>query len=81
MANNIYTQHYADGSSALKRRRDKQGRKPSGLAKPRLYRLRQDDVGLLDALKNRLGYLYNENEIVRDAVHRGLSVYTELVKH
>jgi predicted metalloendopeptidase len=28
MASNIYTQHYVDGSSRSRRRREKQGRKP-----------------------------------------------------
>lgn len=82
MASNVYLQQYADGSSVLRRRSTKQGRKPSGLAKPELVRLRAEDSASLDRIGERLGYLWNRNEFIRSAVRRALedSVYIELLK-
>ena len=81
MASKVYKQYYADGSSQLLRRITKQGRKPSGLGKPKLIRLYAEDEEKMKVLKEKLGYLFNENEIVRDAVHKIInSIYTELVK-
>lgn len=80
MASKNYTQYYADGSNKKLMRRIKQGRKPSGLGKPKLVRLYAEDEEKMKILKEKLGYLYNENELVRDAVHKIInSVYTELV--
>jgi len=80
MASRTYKQYYADGSSQLLRRRVKQGRKPSGLGKPKLIRLYAEDEEKMNLLKEKLGYLFNENEIVREAVHLIVnSVYTELL--
>jgi hypothetical protein len=83
MASNLYIQHTADGGSYLARRSVKQGRKPSGLSKPELFRLYEDDRTALDELKSRLGDLFNKNDFVRNAVHGALRncVYTELVTH
>lgn len=82
MSSSIYTQHHADGTSRLVRRSTPQGRKPSGLSKPQLVRLYEVDREKLDALKERLGYLYNENEIIRSAVHKYVeSIYIELLTH
>jgi hypothetical protein len=81
MASNLYTQARADGTSQITRRSQKQGRKSSGLADPKLYRLFAEDVEILKLLEIKLGEYYNENEIVRNAVHRAVeSVYTELLK-
>lgn len=81
MATNIYLQHTSAGGKHLARRSVKQGRKPSGLSKPELVRLYEADEPTFAALKEKLGCLYNRNEIIRDAVHNALSVYTELLKH
>ena len=63
-------------------RKGTQGRKPSGLGKPELYRLYAEDEEKLSILKEKLGIYYNKNEIVRQAVRLALeTVYTELVKH
>lgn len=79
MASNIYRQHYADGTSARMRRSVKQGRRSSGLGKPKLVRLYEEDERIMELAKEKLGYLYNENELVRSAVHAYLrTVYTEL---
>ena len=81
MASKTYKQYYADGTSKLLRRSTKQGRKPSGLGRPKLIRLYAEDEEKLKVLKEKLGYLFNENEIVREAVHKIVnSVYTELLK-
>ena len=81
MASNSYIQYYSDGSQKRLRRRIKQGRKPSGLGKPKLIRLYAEDEEKMKVLKEKLGYLYNENELVRQAVHQIVySVYTELLK-
>ncbi len=81
MASNIYTQDYVDGTSRKLRRLKKQGRKSSGLADPELYRLYKTDKEKLLMLKDKLGRYYNENQIVRDAVHYAVeSIYTELLK-
>ena len=79
MASNLYIQHTA-GGKYLARRTTKQGRKPTGLGKPKGVRLRQTTEARLSAVKDRLGYLYNENELIRNAVDFYLnSVYTELL--
>ena len=63
------------------RRSVKQGRKPSGLGKPTLYRLFAEDEEILKLLEIKLGDYYNKNEIVRDAVHKAVqSIYTESLK-
>ena len=83
MASNIYTQHYSDGTSRKLKRLIKQGRKPSRLGKPKKFRLYREDEDKLIELKEILGSYYNENDIVRNAVHQYLlsnSVGTELVK-
>ena len=82
MAALYYTQHTADGSHRAKRSA-RQGRKPSGLAKPELVRLYADDAEKLDAIGAEMGYLWNRNEFIRQAVRKALqeSVYTELLKH
>ena len=82
MASNTYTIKAIDGSVQTYKRHTKQGRKSSGLGKPKLVRLREDDEKVLQMMKEMLGYLYNENEIIRNAVHVYLSnsVYTELLK-
>lgn len=81
MASNSYMQYYADGTKKKVRRSVKQGRRPRGLTKPRLYRLYKEDEEKMKLIKDRFGYMYNENEFVRDAVHEKLinSVYTELL--
>lgn len=81
MASKTYKQYYADGTIKLLRRSIKQGRKPGGLGKPKLIRLYAEDEEKMKVIKEKLGYLFNENEIVRQAVHKIInSVYTELVK-
>ena len=82
MASKTYVQRYADGTSKEFKRK-KQGRKSSGLGKLEKYRLYEEDNRRLEILKNKLGYLYNKNEIVRIAVKIYLdnSVGTELLKH
>jgi len=80
MAANYYRQHTADGKSHIARRSKKQGRRPSGLAPAQLVRLYSDDKIKLAQIAEKLGYLYNENEIIRSAVRAHLnSVYTELL--
>lgn len=81
MASNSYIQYYSDGTKKKLRRSTKQGRKTSGLGKPKLIRLYAEDEEKMKLLKEKLGYLFNENEIVREAVHKIVnSVYTELLK-
>ena len=85
MSSTVYVQHFADGSARRVRRSVKQGRKSSGLAAPQVVRLYEDDKARLAKRAAELGYLYNENEFIRDAVRMRLdeidgSVYTELVK-
>lgn len=80
MASNIYTRHTITGSQKFTRK-GTQGRKPSGLGKPELYRLYAEDEEKLLILKEKLGMYYNKNEIVRQAVRLALeTVYTELLK-
>jgi hypothetical protein len=45
------------------------GRKPLGLGKPVIRRLYKADEAILAEMKIEMGYLYNESQIVRDAVH------------
>lgn len=80
MASNTYTQHFADGTKKMYKRH-KQGRKPSGLSKPINVRLWQEDKDTMNILAGKMGYLWNENSFIREAVHSALcnSVYTELV--
>jgi len=82
MSSKTYIQHYVNGTTK-KFKRKKQGRIPSGLGKPEKYRLYEEDNRRLENLKNKLGYLYNKNEIVRIAVKLYLdnSVPPELLKH
>ena len=80
MACNIYTQYTSDGTCHLARRSTPQGCKPSGLAEPVLVRLYREDAELLAQLRERLGNLYNGNEIIRNAVASRRSVYIELLK-
>lgn len=76
MSSNVYSL----GDKVYKRS-NKQGRKSSGLSSPKLFRLFQSDVELLERIKEKQGIYYNENELVRFAVHTYLeSVYTELLK-
>jgi hypothetical protein len=82
MASTIYTQARSDGTRQLVRRLIKQGRKPQGLGKPKLVRLNKASETKLLAMKEQLGYLYNENEIIRNSVEYCLNnIYTELLKH
>lgn len=80
MASKTYIQYYVDRSSK-KFLRKKQGRKPSGLGKPKLIRLKEIDEEKMEILKEKLGYYWNENEFIREAVSEKLcsSVYTELL--
>jgi len=55
----------------------KPGRKPLGLGKAKLYRLYREDELLLADMKEKQGYLYNESEFVRNAVHNSL-IYMNL---
>ena len=82
MAANTYTAQTISGPVRT-RRATKQGRKPSGLAKPELVRLYAEDDEKLKVLGEQLGYLWNRNEFIRMAVRKQLmnSVYTELLKH
>jgi len=81
MASNKYSRKTVDGKTTWYSREGSQGRKPSGLGKPKLYRLFASDEEILKLLEIKLGDYYNENEIVRDAVHKAVeSVYTELLK-
>lgn len=65
MASKTYIQYYSDGTQKKLRRRIKQGRKPSGLGRPKLVRLYLEDEEKMELLKEKLGYLYNENELGR----------------
>lgn len=80
MAHNTYIQHFSDGTRKIYKRH-KQGRKPSGLAKPINVRLWQEDTDMIARLENKMGYLWNTNSFIREAVHSNLcnSVYIELV--
>jgi len=81
MANNTYLRQTVDGKTTAYTRKGTQGRKPSGLGKPKLYRLFAEDEKILKLLEIKLGSYYNENEIVRNAVHKAVeSIYTEFVK-
>ena len=82
MASKTYKQYYADGSSKVLIRSTKQGRKPSGLAKPKLIRLYEVDEEKMKLLKDKLGSYWNENDFIRSAVSEKLSnsVYTEFLK-
>jgi len=82
MASNSYIQYYSDGTKKQLRRRIKQGRKPSGLGKPKLIRLYAEDEEKMKVLKEKFGMYWNENEFIRSAVSEKLSnsVYTELLK-
>jgi hypothetical protein len=68
MASNFYSVETMDGKTILYKRENIQGRKPSGLGEIKKYRLYESDERKLKILKSKLGYLYNENEIVREAV-------------
>jgi hypothetical protein len=82
MACNTFAQHYADGTSQVLRRRKKQGRRSSGLGKPQLVRLWNNDEEKMKILQERFGIYWNKNEFIRNAVSKELrsSVYTELLK-
>ena len=81
MASKTYIQHYAGGTRKLVRRSLKQGRKSCGLGTPFLQRLFEQDEEILLVVKEKLGYLYNKNDFVRNAVKYYInSVYTELLK-
>ena len=62
-------------------KRQKQGRKPSGLSEPVKVRLYVDDLPKLDEYAKRFGYYWNFNSYIRELVHRDLSNFapTELV--
>lgn len=81
MASKTYTQYYADGTSKLVRRIEKQGRKPQGLSSPQVLRLDNDVKEKLKTLAGVYGYYWNENQFIRDAVRDKLSnsVYTEFL--
>jgi len=80
MASTSYIQHYTDGSQKRVRRIKPQGRKPRGLSDPELYRLYAETDEKLAVIKSKMGYLFNKNQIVRDAVKKHVdSVYTELL--
>ena len=80
MASKTKIQHYADGTFKEFLRK-KQGRIPSGLGKPKLIRLKETDEEKMRIIKEKLGYYWNENEFIREAVSEKLcnSVYTELL--
>lgn len=80
MASKTKLQYYVDGAKKEFLRK-KQGRKPSGLGKPKLIRLKEIDEKKMKALKEKLGYYWNENDFIREAVSEKLcnSVYTELL--
>lgn len=81
MATLTYIQAHADGTRITMRRSVPQGRKPSGLGRPKLYRLFAEDVEILAIMEEKLGCMYNENEIVRTAVHTAIeTIYTEFLK-
>lgn len=83
MAAKVYMQHYVNGSSKLRRRVVKQGRKASGLAKPQIVRLFDGDKTKLHKRAELMGEYWNENEFIRQAVHKAIentrSVYIELL--
>lgn len=81
MASRIGTYQTVDGKTVTFLRK-KQGRKPSGLAKPINVRLLQEDMNMIRILECKMGEYWNTNEFIRDAIHQKLSnsVYTELVK-
>lgn len=62
-------------------KRQKQGRKPSGLSNPVKVRLYQDDLPLLEKRAAEFGNYWNFNEYVRGLVHADLcnSVPAKLV--
>ncbi|OGZ02797.1 MAG: hypothetical protein A2390_02225 [Candidatus Liptonbacteria bacterium RIFOXYB1_FULL_36_10] len=82
MASKFYIQTCSDGRKK-KIKRNKQGRKPSGLGKLKSIRLWKEDEEKLMNLRNIYGEYWNENEFIRDAVSEKLynSVYTELLIH
>ena len=81
MASNTYQRRTVDGVITTYTRKGTQGRKPSGLAKPKLYRLDTETRIKLDYISTRLGDFMNENEIVREGVKNHVeSIYTELLK-
>lgn len=81
MSSLIGTQSHVDGTITKYRRANKQGRKSMGLGKPKLIRLYDETEKKLEELRPQFGYLYNENQIVRDAVKKAVDlIYTELVK-
>ena len=82
MASKTYTQAYEDGTIKAVRRSVRQGRKPTGLGRAEKFRLYESDNKRLETLKEVLGYFFNKNEIVIDAVKMYLDNYvpTESVK-
>ena len=84
MAALVFRQYYANRTSDLRRRVKPQGRKPSGLAKPQLVRLYNDDKHELERRAAMMGEYWNENEFIRQAVHKAIeetkSIYTEFAK-
>lgn len=80
MASKIKIQYCSDGT-CKKFVRKKQGRISSGLGKPKLVRLKEIDEKKMKRIKEKLGYYWNENEFIREAVSEKLcnSVYTELL--
>ena len=80
MSSNTYTQRTADGQCKQYRRSTRQGRRPLGLGKPKLVRLHDETESKLEFIKSKLGYLYNENQIVLEAVRKTVDlIYTELL--
>lgn len=67
MASKTVVIQFVDGSKK-EFKRTKQGRRPSGLGKVEKFRLYESDNRRLEILKTNLGYLYNKNSIVRNAV-------------
>ena len=80
MASNTYIQHTVGGKSHLAKRSVKQGRKPSGLGKPILIRLYEEDEIIFSQMENVMGEYFNLNQTVREAVASQRSVYIELLK-
>ena len=81
MASNTYTRTTVNNKTSSYTRKGTQGRKPSGLGKPKLYRLKNETVEKLVVIAEKLGQYYNENEIIREAVEKHVDcIYTELVK-
>jgi len=80
MASNIFTRKTVDGKISTYTRKGTQGRKSSGLGKPKLYRLDDETNLMLAYISTRLGYFYNENEIIRTATRKYVeTIYTELL--